>query len=322
MLACLLLSACSPLESLGYDYVEVTEDGSVVVGQDGYDEGVRAVLESEDTTTWQREPAPSNVDWELTTASCNPNDDQVCIELGPGNQINVSTDGGATFQTEWQIDDGGNWTPGRHGSEFFSGEPLLFRATDIAWTDDGRAFVAMSDRYPVVRNVDGSFTPSIADLHPYPVISMVFIIGSWVVAAIGLLIISKRASRKGITGFAISSICFFATGVFVQFDILGLLASGALLVGGVISFIVALVMAFAAPPPPRAPGQPDQTIPALRLLWPFPALLALGYTWDIDLLPWLAMSALMAGVLATAIPLARSQAKPAKSESASQPALS
>lgn len=319
-LACLLLSACSPVESRGYDYVEVTEDGSIVVGQDGWDEGVRVVLESSDLETWQREPGQSGVEWERTTESCNPTNPQVCIELGMNSQINVSTDGGNTFETEWQVDDGAHWTPGRQGSEFFSGDPFLFEATDIAWTDDGRALIAMSDRYPVVRNADGSFTPSIADLHPYPMVSVAFIIGSWVAAAVGLMIIGNRRSERGVVGFAVASLSFFAVGVFIQFDLLGLLASAALFFGGSTAFAVALFRALSSPPAPRAPDQADQTTSALRLVWPVPALLALGYAWDIDLLPWFVMSAVMFAVIAVAVPLARPQATTEQSKQLKVPA--
>ena len=274
-----------------HDFVERTEEGTIVLGQRTLDdnETIEAVLESS-PEGWVQDPELSDITWTLTQQSCSPVDSQVCIALGPGSRVSVSNDGGESYEPAWEVDDFGTWDPAETEDRFNGDWPWRYQATDVAWTDDGRAFVAMSDRLPVVRNVDGSFTPSIADLHLYPWQNMVFVLLGWFVVATGLWLTSWRESSRGATLFVTSAVFLFLGSVFLTNNgTVGLPALVALLgLLGVTLFCLALLRAWITK---RENRQPDafETVSVVRLLWPFGALLLFGLLWDIDAIGWFSM---------------------------------
>ncbi len=285
------------------DFVELTDEGTIVVGQraSAIDHSeITAILETTGSGRWQIDPQVENVVWSLTAESCNPNDERVCVRLVPESGVDVSLDGGTTFTREWEVDDGGFWEP--VGSEREGvGRPEFYRGTDIAWSGDGRAFIAMSDRYPIIRNVDGSFTPSIASLHQFPWATTGYMLLAWIVAAVGLGVVSRRKSTSGIVALGLSvgalligAIVFEATGDF------GRLAGLVLLPVGLLLFVAGVVGTYRSSEPSASP-ESFARVSILKLIWPVLPIVAFGASWGDDSIGWITMLVLMVVVIGAGV---------------------
>ncbi len=299
---CLACAASGTEGPARFNFVEAAPDGSVILGRDetfgGESQEIDTFIENQETGHWRHSnSAVETIDWTLTTESCDPNDPQVCIRLLPASRVEVSTDGGATFEAKWEADDGQSWLPERSSQLEVAGRPSFYEATDIAWAADGRAYIAMNDRYPVVREVDGSFTPSIADLHPFPMAIFGFMTAGWFLVAAAARMASERGRWRGASWIAAAGIVLVAGGLIATAaEGFGLLAAILFAIPG--AFLFAVIGVFRAF---RGGGEDvvrgSATVPIVRLLWPFIPLVLLAFAWDYDLVSLAAMVVAMVGTV-------------------------
>lgn len=294
--ACIACAASSVEEGPFLTHVDTSESGEIVVGRTEFEDNVTAVLSIDAEGNVNRASPSTDVEWSLTTESCSPVDPNLCLSVGPDTAINESNDGGDSYSQKWAIDDGGWW----HVD--YSTE-----ASDIEWLPDGTAFVAMTSMNPVRRSADGSFTPSIASLHPYPIVVVGFALVAWLIAAEAAFFANRRRSAAGTTLFGLATLIALGSsllGMAGPFGpVLAILLGTSLIAICLASGYVAFAVQRSRDRKEGVEPPAERRAPWWTFFWPFPVIVLAGLAWDADLVPWIVTLALVFGSVLVGWPM-------------------
>lgn len=145
----------------------LVEDGRVITGSST---GGAAWVSEDDGITWRFDAGAEPTDAEdarsATTELCLDAEPSVCVRLADGSTIEESDDGGQTWRRVWRVDGGSDrWlSSGQHG---FDGSWSPIDLADMAETPSGAVVVAATTIDPLRRSPEGTWAPSIAELHTF-----------------------------------------------------------------------------------------------------------------------------------------------------------
>jgi hypothetical protein len=174
-----MASSCPPIEYVQRVFVV---DGMLYTGMSyGSGSGRSVAQRAGNTQAWTRIDDPpaelaerANQTVGLPLTVCDPSDSRVCYRISGDEQVERSTDGGNTWQVDWQIPPGRRAYMGRYpgGLIRLCAKPLDVGPYDMAFVDEGThhtLVVAAGNEGVLARQADGSWRrDSVLSAQPTP----------------------------------------------------------------------------------------------------------------------------------------------------------